>query len=85
MILIFQDLQKKENANPDDQIVDIYFYTDGRFLKKITVSKTMPMQFELNIAGANMLTIKTSHRIAQYDKTYTALTDLALETIPNFV
>ncbi len=70
--------EKKENANPEDQKVDVFIYGDGKLLKKLTVSKTMPMKIDLDVSGVNMLEIKTRHEMAQYIYTYTALTDLAL-------
>jgi len=67
-------------ANDRDDAVDVLFYGDGRLLNKtLSVTKTMPLNFTVNVGGVNMLTIKVVVRNTGWSASmHTALTDLAL-------
>lgn len=68
-------LKKIDNIE-NTSAVDVLFYADDKLLYKATnVTNTMPFTFDLDIKGANKLTIKTTGNTYY---SYVALTDLAL-------
>lgn len=77
-VIDISGFNKIENANHEDQKVEVYLYGDSKLLKKLIVSKTMPMHFDLDVSGVNMIKIKTNHQVAQSGNTHTALVNLAL-------
>ncbi len=66
--------------NQGNHEVCIMFYGDGKLIKKIrAVTPTMPFDFNIDITGVNLLTIKVKDEyIDSWVNTHTALTDLAL-------
>lgn len=74
-------LKKADDYNNGEHEVYVYFYGDERLIKEVNaVTKTMPFEFDINVKGVNMLTIKVKYQRDKkyYKDTYTALTDLAL-------
>ena len=76
-IIDIAGLSKITNANREDQKVTVFIYGDDILLKKLVVSKTMPMKLDIDVSGVNMLRIKTTHAVSQ-NYTYTALTNWGL-------
>lgn len=69
-------LNKMDEENRNRNNCDVFFYGDGRLIKKYSsVTTTMPFEFDIDVQGVNMLTIKF---LGSNDYTYVALTDLAL-------
>ncbi len=72
-------LGKANDYNRGEQQVTVYFYGDERLIKQVNaVTKTMPFEFDINVKGVNMLTIKLKAQKYSSYNAYIALTDLAL-------
>lgn len=69
-----------DKYNQDNHEVCVMFYGDGKKLKEINaVTTTMPFEFNIEVTGINMLTIKVKDEYRDSNvNTHTALTDLAL-------
>ncbi|MBQ7897900.1 MAG: copper amine oxidase N-terminal domain-containing protein [Clostridia bacterium] len=70
-----------EDYNTNEHKVSVFFYDENNNLiyKAVSVTKTMPFKFDIDLRGVNLLKIKIKDDCRDsYVKTYVALTDLAL-------